>query len=70
MSVMNILLKQFITSGNLDVKNYTSGKEYEIILPYEINDVQVIKRDFDRAYDWKYSIIWCKNPIYYSDLYN
>lgn len=62
-------LHDYVKDNNINI-SYITGNEYSVILPYEINEKAATSKDYAKADSWKYSIVWCKNPIYYSELSN
>lgn len=67
---IDIYMLSMIDGTNLSLDNYEDGKEYSIIIPYEINVAQITKNEYSNAENWKYSIIYSQNPVVYANLKN
>lgn len=60
---------EFVDEAKVSKEDFENGKEYRIILPYNINKLQVTEKCYDNAENWKYRVVWSRNPIYYTNLY-
>lgn len=54
---------------NLSKKQYENGHEYEVIIPFSVDSIQVTEKDMENIDNWKFLIIWSQNPVVYTRLY-
>ncbi len=54
---------------NLSKKQYENGHEYEVIIPFTVDRIQVTEKDMENIDNWKFLIIWSQNPVVYTRLY-
>ena len=53
---------------NLSKKQYENEHEYEVIIPFTVDRIQVTEKDMENIDNWKFLIIWSQNPVVYTRL--